>query len=261
MEDFPNLQIFITLSLGLIIGSFLNVVIHRLPRGKSVVRPGSSCPSCRKKIKWYDNFPVFSYLALRGRCRHCRHTISIRYPLVELITALLFFAVFEKFGWGPLLFVRDWPFVAGLIAVAFIDLDHRIIPDEISLGGLVLGLITAGWVPGLGWVPSILGAALGFGLFYGFAWLYEKITGRSGLGGGDIKLLAMLGAFLGSAGVFYTVLLSSVLGSIVGISWALIAKQGRVMTVAIPYGPFLVVAALMYYFWGDQIWFQFMRPI
>jgi leader peptidase (prepilin peptidase) / N-methyltransferase len=255
------LPYFVTLSLGLLIGSFLNVVIVRLPRRKSIVYPPSNCVSCKKPIAWYDNIPFLSYLILRGRCRKCGKKISIRYWIVETLTALLFFAVFKKFGWGPLLFVREWPFVAILIAITFIDLRHRIIPDQLSLGGLVLGLSTAHFVPGFGLTSAFIGAASGFGIFYLFAWLYFKFAKRDGLGGGDIKLLAMLGAFLGVTGVFYTVLFSSILGSIVGIGYALRAGKKNIMRVAIPYGPFLVLAALIYYLWGDFAWFQYLRPI
>jgi leader peptidase (prepilin peptidase)/N-methyltransferase len=254
------LENLISVALGLVVGSFLNVVIVRLPQEKSIVFPGSHCPKCQAKLHWYENIPVFSYLALRGRCRGCKDPISVRYPIVELITALLFITVKIKFGFSWLLFARDWPFISILVAVTFIDLEHRIIPDELSLGGLVLGLATAYWTQGLGLPASLIGASVGFGAFYGLAWIYLRLTKKSGLGGGDIKLLAMIGAFLGIGGVFAAILISSVFGSVVGIGWALISRKEKVMAVAIPYGPFLVVGALYYYLLGDLLWFQFTTP-
>ncbi len=251
----------IVILLGLIFGSFLNVVIARLPHGKSVVKPRSACPKCSTPIAWYDNFPVLSYLILRGKCRKCSNPISFRYVMVELITALLFIAVKQRFGLGWLLLARDFPLILILVAVTFIDLEHRIIPDELSLGGLVLGLATSWWVPGLGLISSVIGAALGFIMFYAVAWFYQWRTGSSGLGGGDIKLLAMLGAFLGPMGVMVTVLVSSILGSVIGIAWALMSRQKSVMKVSIPYGPFLVIGGLYYYLLGTLgLWFQFMTP-
>lgn len=246
---------------GLIIGSFLNVVIFRLPAGKSLIQPGSQCSKCKKPVRWYDNVPVVSYLILAGKCRNCSSRISIQYPVVELVTAMLFLAAKIRFGWSWLLWVHDFPFLAILIAITFIDLEHRLIPDELSLGGLGLGLLTTWLVPGVSWIQPLIGAAIGFSLFYGFAWIYFKMTGRSGLGGGDIKLLAMLGAFLGPLGVFTTVLMSSILGSVIGVAWALATQRKKaMMKVAIPYGPFLVLGALYYYLLGDLIWLPFTIP-
>lgn len=250
-----------TVMTGLIIGSFLNVVVARLPKGKSLVHPPSHCPQCRKKVGWKDNIPVLSFLLLAGKCRHCRKAISIRYPVIELLTAALFLAAELRFGFGWSLVLRDWPFLALLVAITFIDLEHRIIPDPLSLGGAALGLLTCWMSLQLTWTQSIAGAAAGFGVFYLLAWAYQKFSGRAGLGGGDIKLLAMIGAFLGPSGVFATVFISSVLGSLVGIVWALSTKKKDVMKLSIPYGPFLVVGALYYYLLGDILWFQFMTPM
>ena len=270
---------------GLVVGSFLNVVIARLPHGKSIVYPGSHCPKCKAPVRWYDNLPLVSWLLLlRGRCRNCRDPISIRYPVVELLTSLLFVACWSRFGWGLDLWFRDWPLMAALVAVTFIDLDLRIIPDEISLGGLVWGLATAFLDPRLGWSGGFAGASVGFLVFYGFAWLYWFLTKRSGLGGGDIKLLAMLGAFIGVAGIFSTVLVSSVLGSVFGVGSALLdrrrrvgdsgvarpvdegedselAQQDSVLRTAIPYGPFLVIGAIFFHLLGDAPWFPFTIPM
>jgi leader peptidase (prepilin peptidase) / N-methyltransferase len=248
----PALASAFAIGAGLIVGSFLNVVIARLPHGQSLARPRSRCPGCGAAIAAYDNVPVLSYLLLRGRCRSCRAPISVRYPVVELLTALLFQATHLKFGLTPLLLARDWPFVSLLVAITFIDLDLRIIPDRLSLPGLLLGLATAALTPGLGLLPALAGAALGFGLFYGMAWLYLRLTGRSGLGGGDVKLLAMLGAFVGPLGVLVTVMVSSIVGSVAGIAWGVAHRaEGGIMKSAIPFGPFLVVGALYYYLLND----------
>jgi leader peptidase (prepilin peptidase)/N-methyltransferase len=260
-EWFVN--VFVTL-FGLLIGSFLNVVIARLPDRKSLVRPPSRCPKCGYSLRWYDNVPVLSYLFLWGKCRSCRAPITIRYPVVELLTALLFLAVKIRFGLSFLLCMRDLPFVAILIAITFIDLETRLIPDPLSLGGLVLGLATAYFTPSLGLLSSIEGAALGFGLFYAIAWYYQWRTGRAGMGGGDIKFLAMLGAFLGPLGVLTTIFVSSVLGTILGLTYAWISRkqsggEGSLMKVSLPYGPFLVVGALYTYLLGDLVWSPFMN--
>jgi leader peptidase (prepilin peptidase)/N-methyltransferase len=250
-------------ALGLVLGSFLNVVIARVPEGRSIVAPPSHCPQCSAPIRWYDNIPLLSYAWLKGRCRSCRAGISPRYPLVEFLTGLLFVAGAVKYGWTWVTVVRDWPMILILVSVTFIDLDHRIIPDSLSLGGVALGLATAYWDWRVGLAGALEGAALGFGVFYAMAWIYQRTTGRSGLGGGDIKLLAMLGAFLGPSGVFCTILVSSVLGSLIGIAWAILAKRKEgegVMKVAIPYGPFLVVGGLYYYLLGDWLWLQFTIP-
>lgn len=250
----------ISIVFGLLIGSFLNVVIYRLAKDESIVRPGSKCRNCGKALRAWENIPVLSYLFLRGRCAGCKNPISFRYPLVELLTALLFLLAVHRNGMDWLLWVRDWPFLALCIAITFIDWDERIIPDELSIGGMVLGLATCYWAREADWTNYVWGAGIGFGVFFLFAWVYEKATGRSGLGGGDVKLLGMLGAFLGVEGVFFTILLSSVLGSLIGILWGILSRRDKIMQTAIPYGPFLVVGALFYYFLKDWIWLQFTIP-
>jgi leader peptidase (prepilin peptidase)/N-methyltransferase len=202
-------------------------------------------------VRWYDNLPVLSYLLLRGKCRSCRAPISVRYPVIELCVAFLFIATWLKFGPGAWLPLRDWPWVSLVVAITFIDLEHRIIPDRLSLPGLALGLLTAWLDPTLGPLNALIGAGLGFGVFFGMAWLYARATGRMGLGGGDVKYLAMIGAFVGPFGVFYTILVSSVLGSVVGIAFALASGRKRLMRVSLPYGPFLSVGALGWYLLGD----------
>lgn len=259
------LRIFFCLSVGLIIGSFLNVVVIRLPRGQSLVKPRSRCVECKKPIRWWDNIPLVSYFILGGKCRQCGQEISIRYPVIEALTALLFIADAMRFGWSPaILIFRDWPFLALLISITFIDLEHRVIPDQLSIGGLILGIATCWLLPDFSLLESVGGAVLGFGIFYSLAWFYHKLRGRMGLGGGDIKLLAMLGAFLGPMGVLATICVSSIFGSVVGMVWARSSgKSGKadMMQFAIPFGPFLVVGALLYYFLGDLIWYLYTNRI
>ncbi len=236
--------------LGASVGSFLNVVIHRLPLGESVVKPRSRCPSCRTTIAWYDNLPILSWLLLRGRCRICGTSISARYPFVELATALLAVALFAHQG-PSISFLVQFAFACALLAVAYIDLDHQIIPDKISLPGIVIGLMVAlaGGTPRI--LEAVSGVLLGGGLLLTVAWAYERATGREGMGGGDVKLLAMIGAFLGWQGVLLTLLLGSLLGSAIGI--VLMIAQGADRRVAIPFGPFLSLGALVSLFWGPTI--------
>lgn len=255
---------FWAIAMGLCIGSFANVLIHRVPREQSVFRPRSRCPQCKKSIPVWGNIPLLSYGLLRGKCAHCRKPISLRYPVVEGMIALLFYAAYlyqqdtESFPWG--VWIRDWPFLTFLVVVTFIDIDYRIIPDRFSWGGAAIGLLTAGFMPDVSLEASVWGFGVGFGVFFLFAWLYERISGKSGLGGGDIKLLGMIGAFLGVQGVLITILVSSVLGSVTGVIWALAAGQG-LRQFAIPYGPFLAIGALISYFFGEGLWHQFMTPI
>lgn len=240
----------VVLYLGAAIGSFLNVVIHRVPLGESVVKPRSRCPSCRQEIAWYDNVPVLSWVLLRGKCRGCGTAISPRYPFIEFITALIALVLFARYGLTPAFGVQ-FVFSCALIVIAYIDLDHQIIPDKISLPGLVLGLLVAipGGMPAM--TDAFLGALLGGGLLLTVAWVYERSTGREGMGGGDVKLLAMIGAFLGWQGVLLTLLLGSLLGSAIGI--VLMTSRGADRQLAIPFGPFLSLGALVTLFWGHAI--------
>ncbi len=238
------------LYVGAAVGSFLNVVIHRVPLGESVVKPRSRCPACRTTIAWYDNIPVLSWLALRGKCRGCGTGISGRYPFIEFITALIALVLFARLGLS-IAFGVQFAFSCALIVVAYIDLDHQIIPDKISLPGIVLGLLAAipGGMPAM--TDAVLGVLLGGGLLLTVAWVYERSTGREGMGGGDVKLLAMIGAFLGWQGVLLTLLLGSLLGSAIGL--VLMASQGADRKLAIPFGPFLSLGALVTLFWGHAI--------
>ena len=235
---------------GLIIGSFLNVCIYRLPKSISLVFPGSSCPHCNHPIRFYDNIPILSYLWLRGRCRFCGHRISAQYPFVELLSGILALALFMQYGiaWSTLVL---YIFAASLLVITFIDIKHKIIPDIITIPGIPISFLASFFLPHPTWTESLLGILLGGGSLFVVAILYEFIAKREGMGGGDIKLLAMIGGFLGWQGVVFTIFVSSVLGTLVGIFIALKTKQGR--QVAVPYGPFLSVGALLYIFHGPQI--------
>lgn len=235
---------------GAVVGSFLNVCIYRMPLDQSVVSPGSRCVGCGTAIRWYDNIPVISWLLLRGRCRFCQAPFSFRYPLVELITAVLSLLLFMKYGLSPSYGVM-FIFCAALIVITFIDFDHQIIPDELSLPGIVLGFISSFFLPEPGWISSLLGAVAGWGslalIFYGYLWL----TGREGMGGGDAKLLAMMGAFLGLQAIPFIIFASSLVGTVAGLS--IMAVQRKDRHLAIPFGPYLALGALLYIFVGPQL--------
>ncbi len=240
---------------GAIVGSFLNVCIYRLPKGESVVTPGSHCPKCNKPIFWYDNVPVLSYLYLRGRCRACKTPINPGYIIVEVITAFLAVALFTAFGLSPK-FAGYSLLSAGLIVATFVDLEIFEIPDEVSLGGLAAGIIFASIFPGtLGetlWykalIASVLGALAGGGSIYLMGFFGEMVFKKEAMGGGDVKLMAMIGAFLGWKLALLTFFIAPLFGSVVGL--ILKAKDGRDI---IPYGPYLSLAAITSIFWGDKV--------
>jgi leader peptidase (prepilin peptidase) / N-methyltransferase len=244
---------------GAIVGSFLNVCIVRIPRGDSIVQPPSHCPACQKAIRFYDNIPLISYLILLGRCRDCGVRISPRYVLVELLMALLAVALYREFGLS-LAFLVGVIFVAALIVISFIDLEVRIVPDRISLPGIGVGLLFSLVARYLIHDPSelvpsfpsaLLGVLIGGGFLLALAWAYEALTGVEGMGGGDIKLLAMIGAFLGWPSIPVTLFLASLGGSAIGITAMLIKGVGR--RYALPFAPFLCLGALLYLFFGREI--------
>ncbi len=236
--------------LGSIIGSFLNVCIYRIPAGLSIVSPPSSCPNCGWQIRWFQNVPILSYLFLRGKCAGCGQQISLRYPLVEALTGGLFVLVLYSFGLSPATAVY-WLFVAVLVVITFIDLDHQIIPDVISLPGIVVGFLCSFFIPWVPWLDSLLGILIGGGILFLIAWGYEFLTKREGMGGGDIKLLAMLGAFLGWKAIFPMVFLASLAGTVIGLPLMVLQKKDSKL--ALPFGPFLALAALVHLFWGGAI--------
>lgn len=235
---------------GIVIGSFLNVCIARLPAGASVIHPPSHCPRCKKDIAPYDNIPLLSYLVLRGRCRNCGLGIAWRYPAVEALTGALFVAVVAWLGidwWTAIALL----FVSALVVVTFIDLDHQIIPDEISLPGIVIGFLVS--FAGIGPAPldSLLGILLGGGTLWLVAAGYERLRGIEGMGGGDIKLLAMIGAFLGWRAVLVTVMVGSLTGALVGGARVAFGRAGS--EVPIPFGPFLALGALVALLFGEAL--------
>ena len=254
-----NMFSFFVALFGALVGSFLNVVIVRLPEeGGSVVFPASHCPICKKPIAWYDNIPLVSFLLLRGKCRQCGVRISWRYPLVEAAMALLALALYQHFGLTLLLPIY-FLFCAALLVIIFIDLQHQIIPDVISLPGIVLGFGLSFVNPFVTWQDAGLGILFGGGSFYLVALVYYLLTKREGMGGGDIKLLAMIGAFLGWQSLPFVVFGSSLLGVVAGV-WAMIEQRKGGKTV-IPYGPFLAIAALLYLFFRQEILLFFLRFI
>lgn len=235
--------------LGLMVGSFLNVCIYRLPRRESVVWPGSRCGACGRTLQWYENVPIVSWLVLRGRCRTCRSRISGVYPAVEGVTALLFAGGYLLYGLGPLLAVRLL-FASMLVVLFVIDLRHRILPDLVTLPGIGVGLVASLWLtPGL--TSALLGAVVGGGLLWSISEGYFRLRGREGLGFGDVKMLAMVGAFLGWQLTLLTLFLASLTGSVAGV--ALVAARRGGMQSALPFGTFLALGALAAAAGGDAL--------
>lgn len=235
---------------GACIGSFLNVCIYRLPLGRSVVSPRSQCLRCASQLAWYDNIPLVSYVVLAGRCRACGARFSFRYFCVEALTGLLSALIVYRFGLG-LPSLGFFVLGAALVVVSCIDLDHQIIPDVISLPGVLVGVGFSAVNPALSWQSSLLGVALGAGILLALALGYQALTGRQGMGGGDVKLLAMIGAFLGWRAVLFTLLLASFLGSAVGLGTMI--RQHSDTKLALPFGPFLACGALGYVFFGEGL--------
>ncbi len=241
--------------LGTCIGSFLNVCIHRMPREQSIVRPRSRCPHCERLIGWSDNIPLLSFAVLRGTCRYCRRPISWRYPIVELLTGICAVVVFRRFGAGTVGIVY-FAFICALIAASFIDLDFQIIPDEISVGGLVVGLLLSFAIPQLhgmqshwlGLARSLIGMLVGGGVLYGTGLVGDLLFRRESMGGGDIKLLAMAGSILGWKLVLVTFFIAPVIALVPGLL-VLLFKRSNV----IPYGPFLSIALVVSLFYGAEI--------
>lgn len=246
---------------GACIGSFLNVCIYRLPLKISVVTPPSSCPGCKEPIKFYDNVPIISYLILRGKCRKCGIAISAKYPAIEFLTGMMAVATwvyFDMTGSAIVYFI----FISSLIVTTFIDIKYKIIPNAVTLPGIPIALIAASFIlPEMTPLKGIIGILAGGGSLYSVALIYSLLTGKEGMGGGDIKLLAMIGALTGIKGVILTVLLSSISGTVAGIG-TMIFQRKKDLKLAIPFGPFLSLGAIIYIFFGDQLinwYFKFMR--
>jgi leader peptidase (prepilin peptidase)/N-methyltransferase len=261
----------VVLVFGLLVGSFLNVCIVRLPRGRSIVTPPSHCPRCKTGIRFYDNIPIISFLLLRGRCRNCGEPISWRYPLVELINGLFYVWIVREFAIGGEAFLM-MVLCSSLIIITFIDFDHQIIPDVITLPGMLVGLSVAPFfmsalgdalpfhldrvLPHAGpyltaFLNSLIGLILGGGPLFAIGWIWEKLRHVEAMGGGDVKLMGMVGSFLGWKGALLTIMLGALAGSIVGV-WLISMKRHK-MEKVIPFGPFLAAGAVAAAFYGPDI--------
>jgi leader peptidase (prepilin peptidase)/N-methyltransferase len=235
---------------GLVVGSFLNVCITRWPTGESVVSPGSHCRRCQKPVRWYDNIPLLSYILLGRRCRACKAVIPLRYPMVELAGAALAAGVVAE-GFEPRLALLMFALGAALIIVTFIDIAHRIIPDTITLPSILIGPGAAFVVGHISVTESLAGIVVGGGILWLIAVVYERLRSREGMGLGDVKLLAMIGGLLGFKAALFTLLVSSVVGAVVGL--VLMALKRNRLDSEIPFGPFLALAALVYMFHGAAL--------
>lgn len=267
---------------GLIIGSFLNVVILRLPQGMSISIPRSHCPQCKRLIPWYDNVPILSYMILRGHCRRCGKNISLRYPLIEALTGVVSLLLYLKYGLGV-----EWAiflaFSAALIVLAFIDLDHRILPDPITLNGIWIGVLASVYLAepsplvsrlfrfagieltnprASAFIGSVLGAIVGGGLLWAVAEAYLRLRGIEGMGFGDVKMMALVGAFLGAPLALLTIMIGSLLGSIVGLIF--IRISGKTREYELPFGTFLAAAGIVTVLYGEDLirWYidRIVRP-
>jgi leader peptidase (prepilin peptidase)/N-methyltransferase len=243
------IEIFIFL-MGLCIGSFLNVCIYRLPESKSIVHPRSMCPNCDTLIPFYDNIPLFSYLWLKGQCRRCKVKISMRYPMVELLGGLVALGTYLRFGLTIETLIY-YVFIAALLVVTFIDLDHRIIPDVITLPGIPICFAASFALPAITYKDALLGILVGGGSLFLVAWVYTILTKKEGMGGGDIKLLAMMGAIVGWKGVLFTIFVASLVGTLAGFAVMLQSRKG--MKLAVPFGPFLSIGSITYIFFGTEL--------
>ncbi len=249
---------------GAVVGSFLNVCIWRIPRDESVIHPRSHCPKCGRLIAWFDNIPLLSWLLLGARCRHCGARISVCYPIVELLTALLFLGIWMKYGFDGRTLIY-WFVAGGLILGSGVDLKFYILPDRVTLGGIIAGLAFSPWVPRLhgeatavaGLTASVIGAAAGFFGLWAVAWIGGKVFKKEAMGFGDVKLMGAVGALMGWPGVIFTITISSLIGSIVGI--ALIGAGKRKWQGRLPYGPFIAAAALLWILGGNEVFTMYLR--
>ena len=279
LDQNPAIGYPLVAGLGLLVGSFLNVVILRLPRRlewqwkrdahevldqpdlydpppPGIVVERSHCPHCKHQLSWYENIPVFSWLALRGKCRNCKAPISAQYPMVELLTSLLFVACVWRFGFGWQGF-GAMVFTGFLVSMAGIDLRTQYLPDSLTLPLMWLGLIAAADNLYMPVKPALLGAVAGYVSLWSVWWVFKQLTGKEGMGHGDFKLLAAIGAWVGLKGVLPTILLSSVVGALVGSAWLL--AKGRDRSTQIPFGPYLAIAGFVVFFWGEGMLDAYMR--
>jgi len=233
------------------IGSFLNVCIYRIPEGKSIAWPSSFCPYCKKSIPYFCNIPIISYLFLAGRCKFCHESISIRYPMIEMMTGILGVMLSLKFGL-TMTFGYWFIFSSTLIIISFIDFDHKIIPDVISLPGIVIFASSFYFVPEMTLMNTITGILIGGGGLYTVAWLYLLLRKSEGMGGGDIKLLAMIGGAVGIEGVVFVIFTGSLLGTLAGVM-VMIWNKILNIRLEIPFGPYLSMGTILYIFFGKEI--------
>ena len=268
---------FFSFAIGACIASFLNVCIWRLPRNESVVRPASHCPNCNAAIRWYQNIPVLSYVALRGKCANCRKPISMRYTIVELLGGILFLSAYLQwampaaFGDLPIAGMRPllsfgcvpvyWLVFSGLILGSFIDLEHYYLPDRVTVGGMLLGVpvsvmlpefqLERTWLDAFCW--SVAGLAFGFFFLWGMGWMFSRLFKKDALGFGDVKLMGAVGAFFGPVAVLFVLIVSSLVGSIAGVGLMVKGRAKLGGFTAVPYGPFIAVAVLVWMFWGPGL--------
>jgi leader peptidase (prepilin peptidase)/N-methyltransferase len=243
------LIIFFLAGIGLAVGSFLNVCIYRLPRRESLSFPASHCTSCNRPLAWFENIPVAGWLVLRGRCRTCRAAISPMYPIVEAITGAVFVCAYLIYGWTPLLAAR-LVFACAMIVLFAIDLRHHLLPNVITVSGIAVGFVASLFLPP-GWLSSLIGLVAGGGILFAIAEVYYRVRGIEGLGMGDVKMLAMIGAFLGWQLMLLTLVLASFAGSFIGIAFLASGRGG--MQFALPFGTFLAVGALVAAVTGEPI--------
>jgi len=232
---------------GLMVGSFSNVCVYRIPRGESVAFPGSHCPICNHDIAWYDNIPLLSWLFLKGKCRRCSSSISVRYPLLEALMGISWAWLAYHYGFSPVL-LQAIVLISLLWILTLIDLETGLLPNVLTLPGIVIGLLFAWWFGFV--VDALIGAVAGYGAFWLVARAFLLLTGKEGMGYGDFKLLAMLGAFMGWQALPFIVFASSFVGAIVGIAYLKMAKKGR--QTEIPFGPYLALAGMLWFLWGEQ---------
>ncbi|MBL1352572.1 MAG: prepilin peptidase [Zetaproteobacteria bacterium] len=246
--DVQTFVILMSGMVGLMVGSFSNVCVYRIPRGESVAFPGSHCPNCNHDIAWYDNIPLFSWLILQGKCRHCQLAISARYPFLEVLMGLSWAFLAWKFGPSPML-LEAIVLVSLLWILSLIDYETGYLPDVLTLPGVFIGVAFAWWVGDI--QSSLWGAVVGYGAFWLVAKLFFLVTKKEGMGAGDFKLLAMLGAFMGWQALPFIVFVSSLVGAVVGFAYLKLSKQGR--DTEIPFGPYLAMAGMLWFLWGHEI--------
>ncbi len=248
--DLGSFMVLYSILFGLALGSFINVCIYRIPLKKSIISPPSTCPKCGQRIKFYDNIPLISYILLLGKCRHCHDRIPLTYPAVELLIGVMSLALFIRYGLS-IHYILFLLFVSALIAISFIDFRHKIIPDVLSLPGIVAGFLIS-FLPGtITWLDSLIGILSGGGALFLVGFVYKILTGREGMGGGDVKLLAMIGAWMGWISLPFIVLISSLTGAVIGFAFIILSGKG--LRFRIPFGPFLSLGALLYFFFGSEL--------